>query len=100
MLRLSAGKMLAADAEASLSRRAGPLRWSTRPSARTALVFQGVNDVPRSATAGTAWIMDSPDFDGFDAVLRDPEHPARILPESYSGHHAHPGDAGRVLPRR
>ncbi|MFD4526584.1 hypothetical protein ACFWP7_22165 [Streptomyces sp. NPDC058470] len=89
-----------------MSRRAGSLRWSTRTSARTALVFQGVDDVRRSTaadqvTAVNAWILDNPDFDGFfdfDAVMRDPAHPARILPESYSGHHAHPGDAGRAAP--
>ncbi|MEU9184230.1 SGNH/GDSL hydrolase family protein [Streptomyces sp. NPDC048484] len=30
----------------------------------------------------------------FDAVLRDPGHPARILPAYDSGDHLHPGDAG------
>lgn len=36
-------------------------------------------------------------FDGvwdFDAVLRDPERPSRLLPEYDSGDHLHPGDAG------
>lgn len=36
-------------------------------------------------------------FDGvldFDAVLRDPAHPARILPAYDSGDHLHPGEAG------
>ncbi|MCP9205865.1 SGNH/GDSL hydrolase family protein [Streptomyces sp. NEAU-Y11] len=30
----------------------------------------------------------------FDAVVRDPQHPARILPAYDSGDHLHPGDAG------
>ncbi|MGW2290764.1 SGNH/GDSL hydrolase family protein [Streptomyces phaeochromogenes] len=36
-------------------------------------------------------------FDGvldFDSVLRDPAHPARILPAYDSGDHLHPGEAG------
>jgi lysophospholipase L1-like esterase len=30
----------------------------------------------------------------FDALLRDPDHPSRLLPEYDSGDHLHPGDAG------
>ncbi|MBO8185339.1 SGNH/GDSL hydrolase family protein [Streptomyces spirodelae] len=30
----------------------------------------------------------------FDAVVRDPSHPARMLPKYDSGDHLHPGDAG------
>ncbi|MEU1158925.1 SGNH/GDSL hydrolase family protein, partial [Streptomyces sp. NPDC005918] len=30
----------------------------------------------------------------FDAVLRDPAHPARMAPAYDSGDHLHPGDAG------
>ncbi|MFI6282348.1 GDSL-type esterase/lipase family protein [Streptomyces sp. NPDC050988] len=112
-------------------------------SARTVVVFQGVNDVRWGASAeqvvaglreiadrargrglrvlaatiapceGEArctavvdaqrvavnrWIRSSGAvFDGvldFDAVLRDPERPARILPAYDSGDHLHPGDAG------
>ena len=111
-------------------------------SARTTVVFQGVNDV-RSGTSAqeviaglrelarrgharglrmlaatilpcggearctaavdvervavNAWIRDAPEFDGvldFDAVLRDPADPARMLPGYDSGDHLHPGDAG------
>ncbi|MET7440451.1 SGNH/GDSL hydrolase family protein, partial [Streptomyces sp. NPDC005568] len=43
------------------------------------------------------WIRDGEDFDGvldFDAVLRDPARPARLLPAYDSGDHLHPGDAG------
>nr|WP_159940028.1 MULTISPECIES: GDSL-type esterase/lipase family protein [unclassified Nocardiopsis] len=43
-----------------------------------------------------AGVPESP-FDGvwdFDAVLRDPQDPARLLPAYDSGDHLHPGDAG------
>ncbi|MEU6372158.1 SGNH/GDSL hydrolase family protein [Streptomyces sp. NPDC046909] len=111
-------------------------------SARTAVVFQGVNDVRWGATADeviaglrelaergharglrmlaatilpcegearctaavdaereavNAWIRDADVFDGvldFDGVVRDPDHPARMLPAYDSGDHLHPGDAG------
>ncbi|MFE0917284.1 SGNH/GDSL hydrolase family protein [Streptomyces nigra] len=111
-------------------------------SARTAVVFEGINDVRWQATAEqvvaglraladrghahglrmlaatllpcegearctsavdaertavNAWIRESGVFDGvldFDAVVRDPAHPSRILPAYDSGDHLHPGDAG------
>ncbi|MER5213632.1 SGNH/GDSL hydrolase family protein [Streptomyces sp. NPDC002838] len=111
-------------------------------SARTAIVFEGVNDVRWGATAGqviaglreladrgharglrmlaatilpcegearctaavdaervavNAWIRNAGVFDGvldFDGVVRDPAHPARMLPAYDSGDHLHPGDAG------
>ncbi|MFE0098958.1 SGNH/GDSL hydrolase family protein [Streptomyces sp. NPDC059009] len=113
-------------------------------SARTVVVFQGVNDVRWGASAGqviaglreitqraharglrvvgatitpcegeslcsaagvdaarqavNAYVRDSGgDFDAvldFDAVVRDPAHPARMLPSYDSGDHLHPGDAG------
>lgn len=113
-------------------------------SARTAVVFQGINDLRAGATAeeviaglrelagrgharglrmlaGTilpcegeaqctaavdtqrvavnAWIRNADVFDGvldFDKVIRDPEHPARMLPAYDSGDHLHPGDAGHA----
>ncbi|HXW93753.1 MAG TPA: SGNH/GDSL hydrolase family protein [Terriglobales bacterium] len=43
------------------------------------------------------WIRTSGAFDGvidFDAVLRDPEHPSRMLPRFSSPDHLHPNDAG------
>lgn len=43
------------------------------------------------------WIRDSGAFDAivdFDAVLRDPEHPTRLIPAFDSGDHLHPGDEG------
>lgn len=44
-----------------------------------------------------AWIRESEAFDAvadFDAVLRDPAHPARMLPRFDCGDHLHPNDAG------
>jgi len=43
------------------------------------------------------WIRTSGRFDAvvdFDAVVRDPEDPARLRPEFDSGDHIHPSDAG------
>jgi lysophospholipase L1-like esterase len=43
------------------------------------------------------WIRSSGEFDAvvdFDALLRDPDHPARLLAEFDSGDHLHPGDKG------
>ena len=45
------------------------------------------------------WILNSKEFDGvvdFDAAVRDPSHPTRILPAYDSGDHLHPNDAGYV----
>ena len=47
--------------------------------------------------AVNAWIRDGEVFDGvldFDAVVRDPGRPARMLPAYDSGDHLHPGDTG------
>lgn len=44
-----------------------------------------------------AWIRSGGAFDAvadFDAVLRDPANPRRLLPAYDSGDHLHPGDAG------
>ena len=44
-----------------------------------------------------AWIRSSNCFDAVidaDALLRDPQHPRRLLPAFDSGDHLHPGDAG------
>jgi lysophospholipase L1-like esterase len=43
------------------------------------------------------WIRTSGAFDGvadFDAVVRDPDHPSRLLPRFASADHLHPNDAG------
>ncbi|NEE17447.1 SGNH/GDSL hydrolase family protein [Streptomyces sp. SID7499] len=113
-----------------------------QPSPRTAVVFEGVNDlrwgtsaeqvitglrelaargharglrmlaatilpcegearctaaVDAERAAVNAWIRDGEVFDGvldFDAVVRDPGRPARMLPAYDSGDHLHPGDTG------
>jgi lysophospholipase L1-like esterase len=44
-----------------------------------------------------AWIRTSGEFDGvidFDLALRDPAHPARLLPAYDRGDHLHPNDLG------
>lgn len=44
-----------------------------------------------------AWSRDNDAFDGvidFEAAVRDPEHPTRILTAFDSGDHLHPNDAG------
>ncbi|HMA97713.1 MAG TPA: SGNH/GDSL hydrolase family protein [Polyangiaceae bacterium] len=44
------------------------------------------------------WIRNSAKFDAvidFDAAVRDPSHPSRILPAYDSGDHLHPSDAGQ-----
>jgi lysophospholipase L1-like esterase len=46
-----------------------------------------------------AWIRGTREFDGvidFDAVVRDPDHPARLLPAYDSGDHLHVVDAANV----
>jgi lysophospholipase L1-like esterase len=43
------------------------------------------------------WIRTGGAFDGvidFDAVVRDPEHPSRLLPRFASKDHLHPNDDG------
>ena len=47
-----------------------------------------------------AWIRTSGAFDAvvdFDAVVRDPSQPARMLPRADSGDHLHPGEEGYRL---
>jgi len=46
-----------------------------------------------------AWIRTSGEFDAvvdFDEVVRDPNHPARLLPPYDSGDHLHVNDAGNI----
>jgi lysophospholipase L1-like esterase len=45
------------------------------------------------------WILSSAEFDAvidFDAVVRDPSPPARLLPFYDSGDHFHPNNAGYI----
>ncbi|MFP3987064.1 SGNH/GDSL hydrolase family protein [Streptomyces sp. E11-3] len=53
--------------------------------------------VDAERTAVNAYLRGTDAFDAvldFDAVLRDPARPARMLPAYDSGDHLHPGDAG------
>lgn len=57
--------------------------------------FSVAKDAVRRAV--NDWLRSAHEFDAiidFDAVLRDPIHPARMLPSYDSGDHLHPGDAG------
>ena len=50
-----------------------------------------------SRQAVNKWIRTSGSFDGvidFDAVLRDPDHPSKLLPRFASKDHLHPNDLG------
>ncbi|MCI3271310.1 SGNH/GDSL hydrolase family protein [Streptomyces cylindrosporus] len=54
-------------------------------------------DVDAERTAVNDWLRSTGRFDGvldFDAVIRDPALPTRMLPAYDSGDHLHPGDAG------
>jgi lysophospholipase L1-like esterase len=57
--------------------------------------YSAVKESVRQAV--NKWIRTSHAFDGvidFDAVLRDPDHPSRIVPRFASEDHLHPNDAG------
>jgi len=57
--------------------------------------FSAAKDAVRHAV--NHWIRTAGAFDAVldaDAVLRDPDRPARLLPAYDSGDHLHPGDAG------
>jgi lysophospholipase L1-like esterase len=57
--------------------------------------YSGSKEAVRQAV--NKWIRTSGAFDGvidFDAVLRDPEHPSRLLPRFASEDLLHPNDAG------
>jgi lysophospholipase L1-like esterase len=67
--------------------------------------FEGAEVFPRYYTAEkeavrqeiNAWIRRSGEFDAvidLDAVLRDPGHPSRLLPDYDSGDHLHTNDVG------
>ena len=65
-----------------------PLAAYSTPAAKDAL-RRRVND----------WLRATDVFDAvvdFDAVLRDPAHPARLAPAYDSGDHLHPGDRGNA----
>ncbi len=63
------------------------------------VVFPGYYSEAKEGTrqAVNKWIRTSGSFDGvidFDAVLRDPDHPCKLLPRFASKDQLHPNDAG------
>ena len=61
--------------------------------------FPGYYSAPKETLRQTInnWIRTSGAFDGvidFDAALRDPQHPSRLLPRFASKDHLHPNDDG------
>jgi len=77
---------------------------SLRVIGGTMTPFEGANlpgyySETKEATrlAVNKWIRTSGEFDGvidFDAVLRDPDHPSRLLAKFAAKDHLHPNDAG------
>lgn len=62
-------------------------------------IFPGYYSAPKEAirVAVNQWIRTSGEFDAvidFEAAVRDPAHPTRMLPAYDSGDHLHPNDAG------
>jgi lysophospholipase L1-like esterase len=67
----------------------------TMPGSPIANYYSPAKDALRQRI--NAWIRHSGEFDAvldFDAVVRDPQNPLRILPAYDSGDHLHLGDAG------
>jgi lysophospholipase L1-like esterase len=65
------------------------------PFEGSGLYYSAASEAKRQAV--NSWIRTGGAFDGvidFDAITRDPSHPARFLPAYDSGDHLHPGDAG------
>jgi lysophospholipase L1-like esterase len=59
--------------------------------------FPEYDSVDPLREAVNEWIRSEPVFDGivdFDAIIRDPNQPNRLLPAYDSGDHLHPNDAG------
>jgi lysophospholipase L1-like esterase len=65
-------------------------------------IFPGYYSTEGDAVRGqfNEWLRTSKAYDAvidFDAIIRDPSHPARMLPQYDSGDHLHPNDAGYAL---
>ena len=72
-----------------------PATFTPIGSATIPRFFSAENEVKRQAV--NAWIRTSGAFDAvidFDAVVRDPADPVRLLPAYNSGDGVHPNDAG------
>jgi lysophospholipase L1-like esterase len=67
------------------------------PYEATAIPGYFSEDGEKVRQAFNEWMRTSKEYDGiidFDAVMRDPSHPARMLPRYDSGDHLHPNDNG------
>jgi len=67
----------------------------TLPPFEGAMYFHAAGEATRQAV--NAWIRTSGEFDGvidFDAAMKDPGKPSRMLEGLHSGDFLHPGDAG------
>jgi len=72
-----------------------PFENARYSSNKTLVVHTPGKEAVRSQV--NAWIRSTHEFDAlidFDAVLRDPHHPTRLLPQFDSGDHLHSNDAG------
>jgi len=74
-----------------------PFEHATYEDGRNRVVYTPEKEVTRQRV--NEWLRSTHEFDAaidFDAVLRDPNHPARLLPQFDSGDHLHSNDAGYV----
>ena len=72
-----------------------PFENAIAPGHKTRVVYTPEKEAVR--TQVNDWIRSTQEFDAmidFDAVLRDPERPTRLLPKFDSGDHLHSNDAG------
>lgn len=95
--RVAAGQVIAAIGAAAQRARARGLRVYLG----TLLPFEGSDHFTAGGEAGrqaiNRWIRTNTRVNGvidFDRAMRDPSHPARLLPAFDSGDHIHPNDAG------
>ncbi len=97
--RTAAAALIAADGEVIARAHARGIRVIGATLTPFRGTGRGMYSAPREAArqAVNAWIRTGGAFDAvvdFDAVLRDPGQPQRLLPAFDSGDHLHPGDAG------
>jgi lysophospholipase L1-like esterase len=72
-----------------------PFENARYPGNKNLIVFTPEKEAVRQQV--NDWIRATHEFDAvidFDAVLRDPQHPTRLLPQFDSGDHLHCNDAG------
>jgi lysophospholipase L1-like esterase len=72
-----------------------PFENARYPGNRAIVVYTPEKEAVRKQV--NEWLRNTHEFDAmidFDAVLRDPDHPSRLLPKFDSGDHIHCNDAG------